>query len=388
MIITVSSVKGFQQGIKSKVIKLHGDFIIDDAGNTENAEPRPFANQLPTGKNLDEVLKKIPGITAIQMINSKACIMKSDIELDGVVANGMKREEFLNSFKDFVLEKKDGDQILNKVVDSAALINKSNQWIYISKHQSDKLKIQAGEWITLVFFESDEHQGARPRPRRLQIKGIFETGIDFVDENSVYVSNDLIASFLPSGTKYTKIEIWTDPNKTIQVGKELGQTAIPAGYLRLNTSQQYHRQIYDWLSILNTNVWIIIVLMAVVSVIAVITILLILIFEKISVIGLLQAMGGKISSIQKVFLWQGGYILLWGILLGDILGLSLVFIQNQFQIIQLNQSIYFLKTVELQMSWYGLLTIDLGLLILAMISGMLPIQWIKKMAPIRAIRYQ
>jgi len=392
MIITVSSVKGFQNGIKSKVVKLHGDFIIDDAGNTESAEPRPFSNHLPTGKNLDEVLSSIKGVTAVQMINSKACIMKSENELDGVVANGMNSEEFLRSFKDFMVEiaaENTQDSISEIVTDSSnAGIKKTGKWIYISRLQAEKLKVKIGEWLTLVFFESDENYGAKPRPKRLQIKGIFETGIDFVDENSVYVANDLIAPFLPTGTKYTKIEIWTDPSQTLEVGKELAQSVIPAGYLRLNTSSQYHRQIYDWLSILNTNVWIIIILMAVVAVIAVITILLILIFEKISVIGLLQAMGGKIISIQKVFLWQGSFILLWGILLGDILGLGLVFVQNQFKIIELNQSIYFLKTVELQISWYAVILIDLGLLILAMVSGLLPIQWIKKMAPIRAIRYQ
>lgn len=379
MIITVSSVKGFQNGIKNKVIQLHGDYIIDDAGNTESAEPKPFSKWLPNGKNIEDVLANIKGISSIQKINSKACIIKSEVELDGVVANGMQEVDFLHSFDPYIAVK----NRRNSPMDTG-----SKSWIYISTLLSKKLKVKVGDEITLVFFQEDSSRGARPRPRRLTISGIFETGIDFVDENSVYVANGAIAPFIPRGTHFTKIEIWAKPEQRENVGKSINQLAIPAGLLRLNTSKQYHRQIYDWLSILNTNVWIIIILMAVVAVIAVITILLILIFEKISVIGLVQAMGGNILSIQRVFLWQGLYILFWGIFIGDLFGFGLCAIQNYFHVIQLNQSIYFLSTVELEISIIQIAVINFGLLIIAMISGLIPIQWIKKMAPIRAIRYQ
>lgn len=372
MIITISTVRGFQQGIMEKVVQLHGDLIIDNAANLENAEPIPFA--LDKSK---QVINALEGSNLVQRWTiscAKAAIIKGEEDLDGVVATGMNRNQMAQVLNPFEL-KQHRDTSSN------------GNWIWISSDLSKRLRVDTGNYITLVFFKNeDSTRSLRPKPKRLKVMGIFETGIDQIDKQVVYVDQGLVSEFLAIPEAITKIEVWAKPNQSNALFDEL-KFIVPGGELRLNTSRYFHRQIYDWLSILNTNVWVILILMAIVCFIAVTTILLILIFERLKFIGLVQAMGATIVSVQRVFLWQALFIICTGIVIGDLFAYFLCWIQDTYQFIKLNQSIYFVSHVMVDFNWLHVIAVNVGLLLLSSVIAFIPLQWIKKMAPSRAIRY-
>jgi lipoprotein-releasing system permease protein len=163
---------------------------------------------------------------------------------------------------------------------------------------------------------------------------------------------------------------------------------LDPGILRISDSKQFHRQIYDWLAILNTNVWVILILMAVVAIIAMSTILLILMVEKTSFVGIAQAMGSPISQIQKIFLWQSAIIVFFGVVIGDVIAVALCWIQDKYHYLTLNQDVYFVKYVMVDLEPMSVIWVNIGVVLASVLAALLPVQWIKRMTPSRAIRFQ
>ena len=376
MIVTIATVKGFQNGIKDKIVKVHGNYIIDHAANMEGADPlvvgAQFVPEFVKNANASEL--KVMGIERAAISASKAGIIKGDVDIDGVVAKGMSYDDFHYCMNDFLLRQ----------LDSAVIDNEP--WVFISKSLSARLQLDTGDRATFVFFVEDSSGRGRPRAARPLIAGIFETGIEQIDNQVVYAELALVQKYLKPEAGFTEIELWESKDSAINLAAISMQTA--AGELRISDSRQFHRQIYDWLAILNTNVWVILTLMALVALIAMSTILLILMVEKTSFIGIAQAMGSSIGSLQRIFLWQSAYIVGLGLLIGDALAVLLCVIQQQTHFLTLNQDVYFVQYVMVELNPWAIVIVNLGVLLASVMAALIPVQWIKRMTPSRAIRFQ
>ena len=376
MIVTIATVKGFQNGIKDKIVKVHGNYIIDHAANMEGADPLVVGAQyLPefvNNANASEL--KVMGIERAAISASKAGIIKGDVDIDGVVAKGMGYDDFHYCMNGFLLRQLDSSVIKNE------------PWVFISKSLSSRLQLDTGDRPTFVFFVEDSSGRGRPRAARPLIAGIFETGIEQIDNQVVYAELALVQKYLKPKAGFTEIELWESKDSPINLAAISMQTA--AGELRISDSRQFHRQIYDWLAILNTNVWVILTLMALVALIAMSTILLILMVEKTSFIGIAQAMGSSVGSLQRIFLWQSAYIVGLGLLIGDALAVLLCVIQQQTHFLTLNQDVYFVQYVMVDLNPWAIVIVNLGVLLASVMAALIPVQWIKRMTPSRAIRFQ
>jgi len=376
MIVTIATVKGFQNGIKDKIVKVHGNYIIDHAANMEGADPlvvgAQFVPEFVKNANASEL--QVMGIERAAISASKAGIIKGDVDIDGVVAKGMSYDDFHYCMNDFLLRQ----------LDSAVIDNEP--WVFISKSLSARLQLDTGDRATFVFFVEDSSGRGRPRAARPLIAGIFETGIEQIDNQVVYAELALVQKYLKPEAGFTEIELWESKDSAINLAAISMQTA--AGELRISDSRQFHRQIYDWLAILNTNVWVILTLMALVALIAMSTILLILMVEKTSFIGIAQAMGSSIGSLQRIFLWQSAYIVGLGLLIGDALAVLLCVIQQQTHFLTLNQDVYFVQYVMVELNPWAIVIVNLGVLLASVMAALIPVQWIKRMTPSRAIRFQ
>ena len=375
MILTIATVKGFQNGIRDKVVKIHGSYIVDHAANVEGAEPLVISSMhlpefMQKGSNSKEL--KNMGVSRAAISASKACIVKGEDDLDGMIAKGMELGDFNFGMGEFVIKS------FREPV--------AGTWVYISQSLSDRLKLDTGDALTLVFFVNDSSGNGRPRAARPIIAGIFETGIEQIDDQVIYTGLDLVQKYTEVKPGFTQIELWESNNGSLnpmEVAKQLDP-----GILRISDSKQFHRQIYDWLAILNTNVWVILILMAVVAIIAMSTILLILMVEKTSFVGIAQAMGSPISQIQKIFLWQSAIIVFFGVVIGDVIAVALCWIQDKYHYLTLNQDVYFVKYVMVDLEPMSVIWVNIGVVLASVLAALLPVQWIKRMTPSRAIRFQ
>lgn len=155
----------------------------------------------------------------------------------------------------------------------------------------------------------------------------------------------------------------------------------------VTTIQNLNPEIFGWLEMLDANVYIIIILMIVVAIINMTSALLILILERTNMIGVIKALGGTNSSIQKIFLWNGSFIIGRGILWGNAVALLIIFLQNQFGFIQLAESTYFVKEVPMYFTLDYFLLLNLGTLIICLIALLLPSLFVARITPSRALSF-
>ena len=157
---------------------------------------------------------------------------------------------------------------------------------------------------------------------------------------------------------------------------------------RIKTIEEEQEDVFVWLSFLDLNVVIILVLMLLVSSINMGSGLLVLILTKTQVIGLLKAIGATNWSIRKIFLHQAFFILLKSIILGNVVGLLLCWLQQTFQIVPLNPEVYYLNTVPIEINLLPILVLNMGTLIFCLGALIIPSYVITKITPQKAIRFQ
>jgi lipoprotein-releasing system permease protein len=156
---------------------------------------------------------------------------------------------------------------------------------------------------------------------------------------------------------------------------------------RVETIKQTENDIFVWLDFLNINVVIILVLMILIGIINMGSALLVLILVRTNFIGILKSLGANNWSIRKVFLIQASFLIIRGMLIGNIIGLGLAFIQYYFELIPLNPEVYYLNTVPIELSFMNWLLLNLGTLFVCVVALIVPSMVITKITPSKAIRF-
>ena len=146
-------------------------------------------------------------------------------------------------------------------------------------------------------------------------------------------------------------------------------------------------EIFSWLNMLDANVAIILIIMAIVAIINLSSTLLILILEKTQAIGLFKAIGASQWSIRRIFLYQANYILIRGLIIGNLIAFALGFLQYYFEILTLDSKSYFISEVPITFPWEYIIAINLGTYILCLCMMIIPAQLIARISPIKAIKF-
>ena len=145
--------------------------------------------------------------------------------------------------------------------------------------------------------------------------------------------------------------------------------------------------IFDWLRLLDNNVWFIIGIMVLVAGINMVTALLVLILERVQMVGILKALGSINWSIRKIFLYNASYLILKGLLCGNIIGLSILFIQKYGKVIKLDPTTYHVSTVPIDINITAVILLNIGTLILCFSMLLIPSYIITKIHPSKSIKF-
>jgi lipoprotein-releasing system permease protein len=148
------------------------------------------------------------------------------------------------------------------------------------------------------------------------------------------------------------------------------------------------RPIFDWLDLQDINEQVILSLMLVVAIINMITALLILILERTNMIGILKALGDSNWSIRKIFLYYAGYIIVFGLIFGNLLGLGLCWIQDTFELITLDEENYYLSVAPVEFNWGAILLLNVGTLLVTLLFLLIPSYLVTRVRPVKAIRFR
>ena len=369
MLISLAVVVGFKNQIRAKVVGFVAPIHIQVLDRNESVEEAPFV----VDERLEKAFKK-PGIVRYQRVANKAGIIKTDEEIQGVVMKGVDESYDWSYFKGCVVE---GE------VPQYHAGERSDQ-VLISKNISDKMLLSVGDPVRVWFIDED----MQARGRKFNIVGVFETGLTEFDERYVFCDLNQIRKLNhweddASGL----VEVWIDDVDRMEEINQSLYFSIPST-LASYTAKESNPQIFDWLALLDTNVWLILALMFLVAGITVISMLLIIIIEKTSTIGLLKAMGASNRFVRQVFLYRSIRILLVGMLIGNLVGLGFCALQYFTGFIHLNPETYYLSAVPIEIHLGTVVLLNVGTFVLWMLMLLIPTNIINRIRPSRSIRFE
>jgi lipoprotein-releasing system permease protein len=369
MILSVAIVKGFKQEIREKVRGFGGDLQVVKLDLNNSYENSPFQGDAAMVKRL----QALNGINKVMPFATKPSIIKANNEIEGVILKGVDKNYDWSYFKK--------NMVTGRVIDFKDTVE-SKREIMISQFTADRLRLKVGDKILMYFVQ----EPLRKRP--FIIKGIFSIGIEDVDKTYVVGDMSLISRLNNWEAGYIGgYEIKIDDFDKLDQAKEAVDNTLP-GKLKSYTITDTYPTIFAWLGLLDGNTKVVLVLMIIVAVINMISALLIMILERTTMIGMLKAMGANNWTIQKVFLYNAFYLIGFGLILGNVFGLGIGFIQIQTHIFTLDQASYYMNFVPIQFTFSDVALLNIGTLVICLLVMIGPSMLVTKISPVRAIRFK
>lgn len=370
MIISLAVVVGFKNQIRDKVVGFVAPIHIQSLDLNESYEEVPFV----VDERLKETLNSTEGIRHYQLVADKAGMLKTDEEIQGVVMKGVGPDYDWSYFENCLTE---GE------VPVYADGERSTE-VLVSKSVANKMLLKVGDDVRVWFVDED----MQARGRKFIVKGIFQTGLSDFDERYLFCDIDQIRRLNHWDEDETgMVEVWLDDINAMDEVNEKLYFKIP-GSLASYTARESNPQIFDWLELLDTNVWLILVLMFLVAGITVISMLLIIIIEKTSTIGLLKAMGADNGFVRKVFMRRSLRVLLIGMVIGNIIGVGFCLLQQATGFIHLNPETYYLSAVPVELHPITIVMLNIAVFALWMLMLLIPTSIINRIRPAKAMRFE
>jgi lipoprotein-releasing system permease protein len=370
MIISIVIVKGFQLEIRNKVIGFSGHVRIKPFQMSAVEQQEAFQYDRADILSLQEEIK---GIISIHPTAEKAGIIKTDDQMEGCIFKGVNKNYFGEFIKESIVEGRfpiiTDDSVSNEIV--------------ISRITADRLNFDVGDDLRMYFLLPGEQQ---PRGRKFLITGIFDTGLNEFDKK--YMFGDIGHLQRLNGWESNEsgvVEILIDNYENIEYTVRRA-TQILHYDVEVWDVRELYPEIFNWLDLLDMNVNVIIVVMLVVALINIITILLIRILEKTTAIGILKSVGASNGKIRRIFLYISSVILIRGMIIGNLIGFCLAFLQKYLHIISLDQETYYVSSVPITFDIHYLLLVNALVFVSGVFVMLVPSLIISRIYPARTLR--
>jgi len=372
MLIAIATGTGMQQKIRDKAVAFNGHVTISNFDSNTSDE-----SQVPISVNQEfyPEFKNIDGITHVQAVATKFGVIRTETDFEGVVMKGVGADYSWKYFEEFLIEGK-----------LPVYSDEMNSDVLISQYLSKRLGFKVGDSFQMYFMKEDPNQP--PFIRKFDVVGIYNSGFQELDE-TYFIGDIKHVQRLNSweadeiGNFEVFIENYDDLAAiAIQIYKSTPST------LNTTTVAEKYASIFEWIKIFDNNTNGIIAIMIFVAGINMITALLVLILERTQMVGLLKALGANNWSIRKVFLYNASYLILLGMFWGNLIGLGLLFAQQQFGLFPLNPEVYYVTQAPVYLSVGYVVALNIGTFIVCMFMLLVPSYIISKVSPVEAMRFE
>lgn len=393
MIATNALVAGFKHQISEKIFGFWGHIHITDTDiSTSLLEAYPININQPFYPYLDTV-QRIPyfetrellgfewdqetqtkgGVSHVQVFAVKPGIIKAKNEIEGILLKGVGKDFNWKFMRQYLQE---GDIL--SLPDTAI----SSQ-ILISRQTADRLRVGVGDNFIVHFV-----QNGSQLKRRFDVVGIYKTGLEEYDKIFALVDIRQIQRLLGwQPEEVGGFEVFIDNIDDLEIVNEYIYREQLPNNLYSETIREKLPEIFEWLELQDINEVVILSLMVIVALINMITALMILILERTNMIGTLKALGTTNWSIRRIFLIYAAYIVLVGLFWGNLIGLGLCVLQDQFELIKLSEENYYLSVAPIEIQFWSVLLINIGTLVVTLIFLIVPSYLVTSISPVKAIRF-
>lgn len=367
MILSFFILGGFQQTIKDKIYNFKGHLEITKYNLGNSLDQKSVSTNSLFYQSKDD----FDFIDHVQSFAFKAGLIKTKEDVEGVVFKGIGVEFDTARFHESMIA---GRSVR---FDSASY----SKEIIISKHTATKLRLKVDDKLMLHFVQNP------PRFRQLTVVGLYETGLEEFDKSIVMGDLKLIQRLNNwENDQVGGFEVFINDELEIKQAEEFLYDKIDSDLYVDKTDDKYS-QIFDWLGLLDQNVTVFLGLILFVACINMVSILLILILERTYMIGVLQALGASKSQIRKVFILNGMILIGKGLFYGNCIALVIAFIQDQFHLIPLDATNYYMYYVPILWDMTSLITLNILTFLVVTITLFIPMTVVSHIKPIAAIRF-
>ena len=376
MIVSISVVLGFKHTIRNKVIGFGSHITVADFMSLQNSELYPIT----INDSLLKALYKIQGVKHVQRFAYTQGILKTDDDFLGVTLKGVG-PEFDSTF------------IHNNMVEGnfpKFSDNSNQQKIILSKTIADKLKMKVGQKIFAYFVNE---QGVCTR--KFTVCGIYETNLKQFDSQicmtDLYTVNKL-NGWEPDQYSGAELEVkdfnLLDNTAFNVLGHVKNKVDKYGSTYSSATVIEQNPQIFSWLDLMDLNVWIILALMISVAGVTMISGLLIIILERTQMIGLMKAIGARNRQIRHVFLWFATFIIGKGLIIGNVVGIGLILLQQYTGLFKLDPQTYYVSTVPVEINIPLIIALNLSTLLICVFVLIAPSYFISHINPAKSMHYE
>ena len=350
---------GIQNEIRDKFITISGDYYISNFKNESFSTYHPIDlnnidNQFFNSKNFSDINKVVynPGIIPVN-----------------------------NTFLDIVFKGIDnnGFSYINQFVKNKDLLNIEVSEVLVSDILAKKLNVKKGDYIKFLFFK--DQNSKIPLVRNLKVLELYNSSISEFDSKLVFGNikqSQLINKWNDNFTG--GLEVYIEKNDLKKQDLDFLFSSIPPDYDIQKISERFP-EIFNWIKLFDTNIYLIVILMIAVGGINMITALLVTVLDKTKLIARLKILGANNSSIRTIFMINGFFMIMKGIIWGNIISLSLMIIQKRFSLVRLDPMTYYSDHVPVEIDPIKILLINLVVIVISMLMLLIPSGTISKIKP-------
>lgn len=383
MIVSSSILDGFRQQISDKVFSFWGHIHVTDISINSTVDQKPMSRSDIVGldtlgrvvfDDYDEreelvTVASRAGVSHVENFVLAPALLKTKTEFGAVMLKGIDTTYDTLSRQDIIVEGRHLD------------VSKDNE-ILVSTIMARQLKFTLGQRILLnTISKGKEYK------KVFKIVGIYNTGLEEYDDRFAFVPIGAAQRILDWGREdYSGVAVYLKDARDIDIFNQYIYSVLPPN-LYAESIQEKFASIFEWLKLMDVNMVVILVLMIIVSIINMITFLLIYIVERSQMIGVLSSIGARRWQVQKIFIYNGIYIILIGLLIGNILGIGLCLAQDYFKLIPLDEKNYYLSQVPIYITWWKVLGLNLLCFAVTSLFLLVPTLLIAKISPVKVLRF-
>ena len=370
MLISIATGLGMQNEIKKKISAFNGDISIYNFQSTNYEDSNvPMDYDLEISANLS----KIKGVVKTQKIASKFGLIRTKKDFDGVLFKGVD--------KDY-----DWDRISNFLINGnfPKISNVLSNQVLVSELLANRLELEIGDSFQMLFSRNSENSAIR----KFEISGIYSSGFNELD--SKYIIGDF--KHIKRINKWNDIhignlEVFIDNYNNLEsLTREI--YSITPSSVNVQSIRDKYYSIFDWIKLFDKNMIAIIIVMIIVASINIITVLIVLILERTNMIGVLKSLGSTNYSLRKFFIYNSLYIVALGLIIGNSIGLLLIYLQKTYKFISLDPDIYYVSSVPVHFDFSYFLILNIMTFIICLIVIILPSSLISNISPTKSIKYK
>jgi len=387
MIVTVAVVLGFKHTIRDKVVGFGSHIQV------LNVRTAGMQGTLPicVDDSLRQALEGTPGVRHAARFTMTQGILKTDDNFLGVMFKGIG-PEYDTAFLAESMVEGQLPPFADKNPRPGEANSKDNPYpIVISQTMASKLKLKSGDAVYAYFI------GDHVSRLAFQVTGVYQTNMKRFDD--LFCITDLYVANRRNGWKGDQCsgaELLVDDFDQLEhtdqrlytMFSEKGRLDSEGNTLSSMTIEQAYPTVFQWLDLLDINVWIILGLMVALAGFTMISGLLIIILERTQMIGVLKAVGARNSLIRHTFLWFAVFIIGRGLLWGNIIGIGIVLLQQATGLVRLDPQTYYVSQVPMELNLLLVLLLNAGTLLISVLVLVGPSYLVSRIHPARSMRYE